>query len=156
MQVSEQKPPLLPLLAGCLAFFLMSLGFFWDFVSHFSQLIEQFESNARLIDFNKGSFYGLGGGISMAALTYGILHQNLFKFSLDSRFFNKTIPAVMVYGVFIMILLPQIAHYSLEYILEKRGYMICDTHSVQWSMYRSYYYVSDVDTCTNLIESKNN
>ncbi len=155
MKVSEQKTSLLSLFAGLLAFFLMSGWSLWWFVSHFSQLIEQVVSNANLIDFNKGSFYGLGGGISMAALTYGVLHQNVFKFSLESRFFNKTIPAVMFYGAVIMILLPHIAHYSIEYILEKRGYMICDTHSMQWPMYRSYYYVSDVDTCTNLIESKN-
>ncbi len=156
MKASEQKHPLLPLFATCLTFFLSSLGSLWWFILNFSQLIEQVVSNANLIDFNKGSFYGLGCGIGIAALTYGILHQNVFKFSLESRFFNKTIPAIMVYGLFIMILLPHIAHYSIEYILEKRGYMICDTHSMQWPMYRSYYYVSDVDTCTKLIESKNN
>ncbi len=155
MKTSEQKPPLLPLFAGCLAFFLMAGWGLWSFVSHLIQLTEQVVSNANLIDFNKGSFYGLGLGIGLTALVYGMLHQNVFKFSLESRFFNKTIPAVMIYGLFIMILLPHIAHYSIEYILEKRGYMICDTHSMQWSMYRSYYYVSDVDTCTNLIESKN-
>jgi hypothetical protein len=154
MKDSEENPPMLPLLVGCLLFSLMFLWSFWWFALNFSQLIEQFTSNASLIEFNKGAFYGLGAGIGLAVATYGMVHQNILKFSLDSRFFTKTIPAVMVSGVFISFLLPPIAHYSLEYILENRGYMICDLDSHQWRMYRTFYYVSDVDTCTNLIESK--
>ncbi len=153
MKDSEKKPPLLPLLAACLACFSMSLWTFWWFVLNFSQLIEQFVSNASLIEFNKGAFYGLGSGIGLGGITYALVHQNILKFSLDNRFFNM-MPAVMVFGVFISLLLPPIAHYSLEYILENRGYMICDLDSYQWRMYRTFYYVSDVDTCTNLIESK--
>ncbi len=149
----DLEASLLKKVSGFLFFFFPSLGAFILFGSDLYQLFLQVKSNVSVIEFHKGSFFDLGIGLGFGVFTYMYLQEVILQRAVTPKV-TKWMTRGLISSVFIMMLFPQIAHYSLEHILEKQGYMICNLDSYQWRIYRTFYYVSEVDACTNLIESK--
>lgn len=148
----KEKPSVILQISAVVLFILFSIGALIAFGYYTFQLAFSFVNQEDIIAFNKGAMYMLGVGLSSGLLTYFMIYE-IIKKEISVAFNKKATRSALIFMGLIFIL-PQIFHYSLEYILEKRGYMICDLDSYQWRMYRTFYYVSSVDACTNLIESK--
>jgi hypothetical protein len=55
-----------------------------------------------------------------------------------------------------LFLFPLVVRLPLEEYLEKKGYLICEMESVQWSMYRKIVYTSSLKVCDEAIEVEKN
>jgi len=67
---------------------------------------------------------------------------------------TRRIVTMVILGVVLTFLLPQMVHYPLAYYLEKRGYQVCKEASYQWLLYRKIVFTNDLATCLDMA-SKN-
>ncbi len=147
------EPSALIRYSGFLLFLLFSIcAFLWFVWSAFS-LYEQISTKASAVIFDNGGLYGLGGGIALSALTYGILHEVILRLSLTGKV-TKRITRTAFVGIGLMIILPQIVHYVVENRMGSNSYMICDQVSTRWLIYKHIAYVSNAETCIDLIFEK--
>jgi len=138
--------------------------FFYSFHSHldrlrgaggvyFKLLYRWHQTSSSVILFDKGALYMLGVGIGLAVLTYAVLHEVILKRPLTDKF-SKIMNIGALTSIIVMIIFPQVIHYPVEQLLEKRGYKICNQASYQWFLYRRIVYTSSPEICENTIENK--
>jgi hypothetical protein len=147
------EPSIIIRIGGFLLFLLLSicayLWFAWDSFS----LYEQISANASVVTFSNGGFYALGGGIAFSTLTYGVLHQVIFKLPITEKI-TKRVTRGSIIGIGLMIILPQIIHHFVEDHMKSNNYMICGQVSSSWLMYKHIAYVTDTETCAKLFIEK--
>jgi hypothetical protein len=131
----------------------LTLGAFLWFAWNSVFLFDQIGAKTSAVIFDKGGFYMLGIGISLGALTYGILHEVILKLPLTDVITRRITRSALA-GVGLMFILPHIAHYPVEQHLESEGYELCDKASYQWLLYRKIVYVSSPEVCAGLSKKK--
>jgi hypothetical protein len=111
--------------------------------------------SADLVVIMKGSFYMIGGGVSMSALAFGCIQGAwLGKRVPEKQTF--IIMKLLVGGLILMLTLPHIIHYAMASVLEGRGYSVCDAASHQWLHNRDIVYIRQPLECTKDVEKRFN
>ena len=147
---NPDEPSALIRFAGFLLFLTLSIcALLWFVWASFS-LVEQITKDTSFVIYDNSGFYMLGVSIGLFALTYGILHEVILKLPLTDKV-TKRITRAALAGIGLMIILPQIIHYAVEDYMENNGYMICAQASSSWLMYKHIAYVSNAETCIDLM-----
>ena len=147
------KPSVLIRYGGFLFFITLSIGallwFGWASLS----LVEQITKSMPAVIYDNSGFYMLGVSIGLFALTYAALHEVILQLPLTNSV-TKRITHTAFVGIGLMIILPQIVYYSVDDHLKNNGYKICEQVSSHWLMYKHIAYVSNAETCIELIFEK--
>ena len=149
----NKKSTLLLQYGAILGFISMSLGALIWFGIDAIFIIRQLISMPLSISFDKGAFYMLGIGIGLGALVIYMILE-VWKKKPPSDRLTRRIVKTALFGVAIMFLLPQVAHYSIAHYLEKRGYEICHKVSYQWLHYQNIVFTNDQKTCSEVANKK--
>ncbi len=149
----EENPSLFTRIFGVLLFVSMAIfGPIWFFVSITASISALIDSQA-VITFNKGAMYMLGGGISASFFSVGAVYFILYSRKVPEKIEPILIKGVIV-GLLIMFIFPQIAHFSISKIIEKRKYIVCEAVSYRWLMYKNYAYTKSQEECAELVNQK--
>ena len=137
-----------------LAFFILIIfgALFW-FIDSSMDLIEQIVTHSPSIVFDKGSFYLLGVCLGLCSLLFAMVYEGVMKKELTETITKRIIQTALV-GVGLMIVLPQIVHYAVEENMISKGYLVCTPVSSSWLMYKHVVYVSNTETCVELLAEK--
>lgn len=144
------KPSALIRYGGFLFFTILSIGALLWFVWASLSLVEQVTQSTSAVIYDNSGFYMLGVSIGLFALTYAALHEVILQLPLTETV-TKRFTRGSIVGIGLMILLPQIVNYAVDDHLKNNGYKICDQVSSHWLMYKHIAYVSDAETCIDLI-----
>jgi len=110
---------------------LLALVRFSIFAKNFYVDLQQLPNT---IIFEKGVFYFFGGGIGLVALSLGFL--SLFIAKKYSLIITKKVDiffgVLMIFGVVLMFLVPQIVHNNVDSYLVQKGYSVCASKSRRW------------------------
>ena len=150
---NNQEPSILFKYSFLVFFVFMTFGALFWFSFCTIGLIKQIYSQNPSIIFDKGSFYLLGVSVALGSLLYNMVYEGLMKKELTA-IIAKRITRAALAGIGLMIILPQIIHYAVEDYMENNGYMICAQASSSWLMYKHIAYVSNAETCIDLIFEK--
>lgn len=151
--VDESRPSLMTrLLSLCFFLFLTLASFTW-FMLSVSDLVSQYRLREAVVEFDKGSIYMLGCGLALLAITVGGVMQGLMEVKLTSKmelWFTRTIIA----SIFLMFILPHVAHYTVKRIAESNNYYECRNAEYHWLLYGKYVYTNSKKRCEELILEK--
>jgi len=132
---------------GLFAFGLFSL-FFFSLTT--IQSISDISSYPPSINFDKGSFYGLGAGVGMLLLVYLFTYELMFKKKLTQKG-AKTFNNMLVICLFTTLGLPHLVHYAFSHNLESKSYITCNEMSKRWLHDLTVVYVKSDAICEKLI-----
>ena len=144
------EPSALIRFSGFFIFLFFSIGAFVWFGWTSLSLVEQITKSMPAVIYDNSGFYMLGVSIGLFALTYAALHEVILQLPL-TKSVTKRITYTAFVGIGIMIILPQIVNYSIDDHLKNNGYKICEQVSSNWLMYKHIAYVSNAETCIELI-----
>jgi hypothetical protein len=152
--MTENATPSLPAKIISLAFFvvLAAGSLLWAGISIVS-LYRQLHFHEAIVAFDKGAMYMLGVGIGLLLLVGGGILQGLLGREPDAAV-KKIFKWGIVFSLTLMIALPQLAHYWVDYSAKTQKYEICHEAGYQWLMYRKIYYAGSRDSCNRLIQDK--
>jgi len=114
-----------------------------------ASLYSQLNPLFTTVIFEKGNFYMVGVSLSFAAFVVAVIIENWYP-SLFSESFVRYITRVMIGGIFLMILLPQIVHLSLSNYLEQQGYERCHNRAISLSRYKAITYAKNQIVCNEI------
>jgi hypothetical protein len=107
----------------------------------------------NVITFNKGAMYVLGAGAGALSLSvavvYTAIYQRKVSFSVE-----KVLIKIALIAMVVMFVLPQIAHLSVNRIIDDNSYQECEPLSYRWMLYKKYVFTQDEETCINLVTEK--
>ena len=144
------EPSALIRFSGFFIFLFFSIGAFVWFALDAFTLYKQISTDSSVVIFSNGGFYAFGGGIAFLTLTYGIFHEVILRKAVTDKV-TKIITRGSIAGIGLMIIVPQIVNYSIDDHLKNNSYKICEQVSSQWLMYKHIAYVSNAETCIELI-----
>lgn len=138
---------------GVLLFVLFPIaGLVW-FGSNIENLIFDLINMNNVITFDKGAMYVLGGGsgaLSLSvAVVYTAIYQRKVSFSVE-----KVLIKIALIAVVVMFVFPQVAHLSVNQIINYNSYQECEPLSYRWMLYKKYVFTQDEETCINLVAEK--
>ncbi len=131
----------------------MTFGAFIWFGFNTIDLFKQISSHNPGIIFDKGSFYLPGVSVVLGSLLYNMIYEGMLKRELTPTI-AKRITYSAFAGIGLIIILPQVAHYTVQDRLESNGYNVCEQASSQWLMYRKIAYTTNTETCMDMVEIK--
>lgn len=106
-----------------------------------------------IITFDKGSYYMLGVGVGLLALTYMIIKEFWLRRPLtnkQSSFFSR----IAISGIVLAFVFPHVAHFAVDKYLEEHGYTVCEEASHQWLFVRDIVYVQPSIECSSDLKKK--
>ena len=115
-----------------LAFFLFfALGSFLWFSISLALTLGQIVSSHSVVSIDKGSYYLLGGAIALGALLVDGVYTSILNKPLPERL-SKILVRVIILGLVLIFVLPQLLHYGMRSFLVSHGYEYCEFNSSQW------------------------
>lgn len=133
--------------------FLLSLGagaIIW-FVYRVFSLFSN--GSSPVVTFDKGSYYMLGIGVGLLALSYMIIREFWLRRPLTDEQ-TSLFSRIAISGVILAFLFPHIAHFSADKYLKKHGYTVCEEASHQWLFFRDVVYVQSFIECNASLKNK--
>jgi hypothetical protein len=95
---------------------------------------------------DKGSFYMLGVGVGLLALSMAGILETWFLKTLTKK--NITvISRTAIIGVILTFTTPHLIDYLSSNTLKNKGYSVCEEASHQWLFFRDIVYVQDPVIC---------
>lgn len=146
----EVKSSLMERVFGAFLFFALSIASIVWFISSASSSVSEVISSDPILTFNKGAMYMLGASIGAFSLSVGVAYHSIFSRKVPERI-ETILTRVVIFGVLIMVLLPQITHFGIGRIVEKRQYIECHQAEYSWLLYKKYVYAKNQDFCQNLV-----
>lgn len=152
--MSEQViQPFYTRILSTLLFVLLPVACLVWFGSSLNNLISDLINMRNIITFDKGAMYVLGAGVgalSLAvAVVYTAIYQRKVSFSIE-----KVLIKIALIAMVVMFVLPQIAHLSVNRIIDDNSYQECEPLSYRWMLYKKYVFTQDEETCINLVTEK--
>ncbi len=145
----EVKSSLAERFFGTFLFFTLAIAsIVWFILSASSSVSEVIRSDPVLI-FNKGAMYMLGTSIGAFSLSIGVAYHSIFSRKVPEKI-EKILMRGAIFGILIMILVPQIAHFGIDKIVHKRQYTECHQAEYSWLLYKKYVYTKNQDVCQKL------
>ncbi|WP_105102508.1 hypothetical protein [Microbulbifer pacificus] len=105
------------------------------------ELVGQISAGAISILINKGVFYLLGAGVALSFLLLDGVYNTLIRRPIPAKL-KKLVSVAIFSGVGLVLILPPAVHYVSAYVLEQRGYRVCDSASSQWLFVRDIVYAA--------------
>ncbi|MBY6190939.1 MULTISPECIES: hypothetical protein [Microbulbifer] len=107
-------------------------------VAFYHMMVAIFQAdNNVLID--KGVYYLFGAGIAMSFLLLDGIYNSLIRQPVPGKI-KQAVGATALLGLALIVILPTTVHYASAYLLEQRGYEICEAASSQWLFVRDIVY----------------
>jgi hypothetical protein len=145
----EVKSSLPERFLGSFLFLSLSIaGTVWFILSAFSSVSDVISSNP-VLTFNKGAMYMLGASIAAFSLFIGVAYHSIFLRKVPLKV-EKTLMRWAVFGILIMILVPQVTHFAVGRIVHERQYIECHQAEYSWLLYKKYVYTRNQVVCQNL------
>jgi len=142
--VDREKPSWAIRIFGPLLFITGALGALVWFFNRVSLLISGMSEDVVVVD--KGSFYMLGVGVGLLALSMAGILEAWFLKTLTKK--NITIISrTAIIGVILTFTTPHLIDYLSSNTLQNEGYSICEEASHQWLFSRYIVYVQDSVIC---------
>jgi len=149
--MGEMKPSLLERFLGASLFLTLSMaGIVWFILSAFSSVSDVISSDP-VLTFNKGAMYMLGASIATSSLFIGVAYHSIFLRKVSGKA-EKTLIRGAIFGVLIMILVPQVTHFAVGRIVHERQYIECHQAEYSWLLYKKYVYTKNQEACHNLVK----
>ena len=111
-----------------------------------SSLYEQLSNRSDLLVFKKGDFYMFGVAIGLLFGSLGIIMENFYA-SYYTKIFQKLNLALLLLGLLVMFLFPQILHFYVADFTETHGYTKCERNSYQAMKFKTYIYAKHQTDC---------
>lgn len=147
----EERPSLLIRIFGPLFFSMLAmLSVIWFFGSMVA-LVSDLMDSQPVITFNKGAMYMFGAGISLTFLSVGVIYNSLYSRKVPENLESILIRGAII-GLVIMCTFPQVTHFSINIIIEKRQYVSCEEAEYRWLLYKKYVYTKSHNTCSQLVD----
>lgn len=147
--MDKVKPSLPERLLGSSLFLTLSIaGMVW-FILSVSSSVSGVINLDPVLTFNKGAMYLLGASIAAFSLFIGVAYHSIFLRKVSGKV-EKVLIKSAVFGIVIMVFVPQIAHYSVSRIVLERQYIECHQAEYSWLLYKKYVYTKNQDICQNL------
>lgn len=124
----------------------------WFFASAYSTL-HSVSYNDETVYFSKGAMYALGAGIILLLLTLLGSYQNIKKVELSATQ-SKWATRTFIFAAVFMFVFPIAAHFMVNKLISKSGYVECKELSYQWLLYKNLVYTNNESTCALLIQEK--
>lgn len=115
-----------------LVWFLLSLGL----------TLSQMANSAPVVGIDKGSYYLFGGAVALGALLVDGVYTSLLHKDLPPQL-RKLLTRIIILGLVLIFVLPQVLHFGFKSYLDKRGYSYCEFNSQQWLHVDSLEYRND-------------
>lgn len=133
MNTMEQSKKMAPL--ALFGVFLLFLGvglvmLVWPIISMLDTM-EEINTQAEFITFDKGAFYLFGGGAFFVVMTVG----SAISFYIKDRYARKyttIIIVLIVMSLSLIFILPHLVHAIVEDTVAEKGYVVCEARSTQW------------------------
>ncbi len=146
MQVEEVERSLSKKILGIAYLLLFTVGPLYWFAHVTQQLITDIVEQSDLIVFDKGSMYLLGGGLCLGFLTF-IFITDTMKKELSKGFYKKATP-VFIFFLGSVLVVPQVADFSVHRHIERINYVYCEDQSIHQPHISIYVFATDLATCT--------
>lgn len=95
-----------------------------------------------VVGIDKGSYYLFGGAIAIAALMVDGVYTSILNKELTDKL-RKILTRIIIVGLLLIFILPQVLHYGLKSYLNAQGYIYCEFNSQQWLHVDSLEYRND-------------
>lgn len=102
-------------------------------------MIRSIISNSARVSIDKGVYYLFGAGIALLAMLPDGLYNAVLKHEKPSNIARWDTRGIIA-GLVLILLLPQLVHYSSASYLENRGCLVCGEESRQWLVMRTIVY----------------
>ncbi|KKO47542.1 hypothetical protein VT06_16510 [Arsukibacterium sp. MJ3] len=145
----KTKSSLLERFLGASLFFVLSVASIVWFILSASSSVSDIISSDPVLNFDKGAMYMLGGSIGAFSLFIGVAYHSIFSRKVPEKV-EKTLIRGAIFGVLIMILVPQVTHFGIGRIVHERQYIECHQVEYRWLLYKKYVYTKNQDVCQNL------
>ena len=140
----REKPSWAIRIFGPLLFITGALGALVWFFYRLSSLISGMSEDVVVVD--KGSFYMLGVGVGLLALSIAGILETWFWKTLSKKNL-AVISRTAIVGVILTFTIPHLIDYASSSALKNEGYSICEEASHQWLFIRDIVYVQDPLMC---------
>lgn len=136
---SDARPSKSAGIAILVFFLVISVTCLWLPISALVDMIGSITSNSARVSIDKGVYYLFGAGIALLALLPDGLYNAVLKQEKPSNI-ARWVSRGIIAGLILILLLPQLVHYSTASYLENRGYLVCGKESRQWLAMRTIVY----------------
>ncbi|MCA0893437.1 hypothetical protein [Microbulbifer agarilyticus] len=107
-------------------------------VAFYHMIVAIFQAEKTVL-IDKGVYYLFGAGIAMSFLLLDGIYNSLISRPIPSKI-KRVVGAAALLGLALIVILPTTVHRASAYILEQRGYEICEAASSQWLFVRDIVY----------------
>lgn len=145
-QVTEKAPLWKSLLTLCL-FSIAVMALIATLYYETVYLIEQLNLFPDIIYFAKGTFYMLGGAIGFLGISMAAFIEIFQKLKTEKA--GMFAMRLLIVGIIIMIVLPNLMHLSFSHFLDKKGYNSCYMTTTQ-IRFKPVIYTKSEAECTQL------
>lgn len=146
----EGSLSLITRITGPLLFSILTISSFTWFFFDIVVLFREFGNASLIITFGKGAMYMLGVSIGAFFLTVGVSYHG-FTGKKVSESIERILMMGVIVGIIVMVALPQITHYYVNGVIERRGYIACEEANYSWLLYKKYVYTNNNSTCEQLL-----
>ncbi|WP_226703419.1 hypothetical protein [Microbulbifer elongatus] len=108
-------------------------------VASFLEMAGQISGTADAVLINKGVFYLFGVGVALSGLLVDGSYNALLHRPVPESL-KRQMGKVIFLGLVLVVILPSAIHYISAYVLELRGYIVCESASSQWLFVRDIVY----------------
>jgi len=150
---AQENPSLLIKLGAPIFFVALTLTMLYVFASNVYLTLSGVLSHSNTISFYKGALYLLGSGLGVAIFAY----FSIVELWLGKKLAPKTSKFLMKMAIgsaVLMLILPHVAHYSLDGYLASNGYEQCNAASRQWLHSKTIVYVNHEKVCEELVRQE--
>lgn len=152
--IEQSQKPSWMLLYGVLTFLvLLAVGLLYVFITSAVKLYSGISSLTSSITFDKGAFYLPGCEIGFGVLLFVIIYEIALGKELTGKM-ARTCTKIGIIAIIVAFALPPISQYSVEKLMHKHSYELCEPASHQWLFSKTMVYVNNLAVCEKLSESK--
>jgi len=142
--IDREQPSWAIRIFGPLLFITGALGALIWFFYRVSLLISGMSEEVVVVD--KGSFYMLGVGVGLLALSIACILETWFLKTLTKKNL-AIISRTAIVGVILTFTIPHLIDHLSSNTLKNEDYSVCEEASHQWLFFRDIVYVQDPVIC---------
>ncbi|MBK84282.1 MAG: hypothetical protein CMD81_10675 [Gammaproteobacteria bacterium] len=129
------------------ALIVLSIASFWYFGTGVVEITKQLKSLGESVEFDKITFLSLGFSFAMLGFLIQAYFEHVQKV-YTPKFYLSIIGYLWVAGAFLMIALPIIGKYGVQYYIYGKGYSYCREAEYEGNVRQvSLFYTRDRESC---------
>jgi len=132
MEITEEPRPTIWYILGLIILLsTMGIASLFFAVTILVKLLAELSNHSELVTIEKGTYYFFGVGLIPLILASAFIYVRVFNNEM-SHAVNALFTKLIIVGLVLTFIIPQIIHYSVANYLEKDGYQICEEKSTRW------------------------